>query len=232
MKHPVWKSIVFIVVLLLVVLLNSGHTLAAETPANAGPQATATPALGENSGWGASSQGDTPQVQVPRGLALDDLRVNSAAAAVSYYHIPGSVLTPVSSATTLDYDFMGCIHATAGASNLLNAPLNIPPGSRITLLRLYYDDTSTSDIQSWITRYNPEGTSFEDLVTVASSGTDGHGSNYGTLDHVVDPYGWSYVLVVRLNGTSPTLQVCGLRVMYYPPVTYYNFTPNVVRDPQ
>jgi hypothetical protein len=112
---------------------------------------------------------------------------------------------------------MGCVHVSAGATYLLNAPLEIPHGSQIVLLRLYYDDTSASNINSWITRYNEYGTGFEDLVSVSSLGDGGHSSNYGNLDHIVDTYNWRYVLNVRLNDPNSGLQVCGMRVMYYAP---------------
>ena len=138
----------------------------------------------------------------------------------SFYHIPGSVLKPVDSITALSYDGNGCVHATAGASYLLVAPLEIPDGSNIVLLRLYYDDTSASDdIGGWITRYNAAGTGHEDLVYAPSTGSAGPGSNYGNLTHTVDTYDWSYVLHARLNATGSALKVCGLRVMYYAPIS-------------
>lgn len=167
---------------------------------------------------GTSSQGTEAQVMAKSGEPLDNFSLFAdLTAAAQFYHIPGSALTPVDSTTTLVYDLMGCVHASTGAAYLLNAPLEIPDDSHIVLMRLYYDDTSASNINSWITRYDELGTTYQDLVSVSSAGTSGHGSNYGDLDHYVDTYGWSYVLNVRLNVASSTLQVCGLRVMYYPP---------------
>jgi hypothetical protein len=179
-----------------------------------------------------SSQGTEMQALSfsARDIVLDDQAVFPEAATASFYHIPGSVLIPVDSATTLTYDLMGCVHATAGASYLLNAPLEIPDGSHIVLMRLYYNDTSASDLNGWITRYDELGTTFEDLVGVTSTGTGGHGSNYGDLDHIVDTYGWSYVLNVRLNVASSTLQICGIRVMYYAPYHGVVFLPEALRN--
>jgi hypothetical protein len=218
MNRSIWRSlmVVFVVLLLLVVLLKTGYSAPAEPPPNTSSQGTAAqsmPARGEpldDPALRAKQASETPSATQPQA---------SVAATASFYHIPGSVLTPVDGATTLAYDSMGCVHATAGAGYLLNAPLEIPSGSQIVLLRLYYDDTSASDISSWITRYNEAGTDFEDLVSVSSTGTAGHGSNYGNLDHIVDTYNWSYVLNVRLNASTSSLQVCGFRVMYYAPVT-------------
>jgi hypothetical protein len=235
MNRSIWggSMVVFIVVLLSVVLLKSQYAAQAGQPPSTTPQATASTELAAPGALQTSSQGTKAQVLPARGEPLDDPAVSAnqatespsatppaagISATANFYHIPGSALTPVDSATTLAYDSMGCVHATAGAGYLLNAPLEIPNGSRIVLLRLYYDDTSASDdVNGWITRYNEAGTSFEDLVSVTSTGSAGHGSNYGDLDHIVDTYGWSYVLNARLNVASSALQVCGLRVMYYPP---------------
>ena len=117
----------------------------------------------------------------------------------SYYNVPGTIFTPTDNATILVNDGFGCIHASAGAGSVLNAPLDIPPGSQIVLMRLYYDDANAGNMRSWITRYNEYGTDYEDLVTVQSSGEAGHGSNFGNLDHVTDTYNWRYVLNVQLD---------------------------------
>jgi hypothetical protein len=199
MKSMTWKNLILVVIpaALMLTVWSAGPAEADDPPSPA-----------------TSSQGTVAQEMPPAGDPLDDplLFPNPAA---RFFHIPGSVLTPVDSSTTLVYDSMGCVHASAGASHLLNAPLELKDGQRIVLLRLYYDDTSSSDMNGWITRYNEAGTSYEDLVGVQSTGSSGHGSSYGDLDHIVDTYGWSYVLNVRLNSASSALQVCGLRVMYY-----------------
>jgi hypothetical protein len=146
----------------------------------------------------------------------------------SSYHIAGSVLTPTDSRTVIATNYMGCFHVTAGSAFLLNAPLKIPDGSRIVQLVLFYDVTTTATIDSWITRYNDLGTSEENLVHVQNSSTGGHGSNYAALEHVVDNFNYSYVLNVKFNGQSESLQVCGLRVLYYPPRYYY--LPAIYQD--
>lgn len=199
MKSPDWDRLtpICIAVLALYVALSIG-----------------VPAAGESPEPSISSQGTEVLPAVADSLDDPSLPLSMSA---SFYHIPGSVLTPVNGATTLVYDSMGCVHASAGATYLLNAPLEISTGSRIVLLRLYYDDTSSSDMNGWITRYDETGTTYEDLVGVTSVGSSGHGSNYGDLNHIVDTYPWRYVLNVRLNVATSALQICGLRVMYYDP---------------
>lgn len=225
MNHSLARNLTLVGASLLVLglLLMGGRSVTAGPAPAVHAQPVAAP--------GTDSQGrerSTPDVP---GEPLDDESKFPDAAAASFYHIPGSVLTPVSSATTLSYGFMGCIYATAGAGNLLNAPLELPDGARVVLVRLYYDDASTSSIDAWLTRYDELGTTYEDLIHIASTGSSGHGSSYGELDHVVNTYSWSYVLNVRLNAADTNLQVCGLRVMYYAPGTT-NYLPAVMRNAQ
>jgi hypothetical protein len=236
MNRSIWRSLTFVlvVVLLLVTLLNRGQLGVAGPPSPssqethpAGPVESSAPVAP-----GTSSQGTEAQSLPAPGAQLDDLSLFPEAAVARFYHIPGSVLTPVASATALTYAPYGCVYATAGATYLLNAPLEIPHGSQIVLMRLYYDDTSaTNNIIGWITRYNAYGTGFQDLVAVTSLGYSGHGTNYGDLDHIVDTYDWSYVLNVALGTASSGLQICGIRVMYYPP-TGLTYLPNAQRNSQ
>lgn len=58
----------------------------------------------------------------------------------SYFHIPGSVLRPRNSTSEWGNDWSGgCIYQTSGSPyNVFNLHLNIPNGSRIDYLRVYY----------------------------------------------------------------------------------------------
>jgi hypothetical protein len=233
MNRSIWRSsiLVFVAVLLFFALLNS-RQLGVAGPPSPSSQETRPAGPAKSSAPGApgtSSQGTEAQLLPAPGAQLDDLSLFPEAATARFYHIPGSVLTPVSSATALTYGSYGCVYATAGATSLLNAPLEIPHGSQIVLMRVYYDDTSAANLYGWITRYNSYGTGFQDLVGVPSLGNSGHGTNYGDLDHIVDTYDWSYVLNVSLGTASSGLQICGIRVMYYPP-TGLTYMPIVQRN--
>ena len=145
---------------------------------------------------------------------------NEITANPSFLFVPGSAFLTVDSSQTWAYDYMGCIHATAGGDSLMNYSLQLPQGSRIVLLRVYYDDTNAGiDGHGWITIYPEGGESYEDLVSVPTGGNSGHGSNYGNLDHIVNNYYQNYVLVWRPNVASTNMQLCGMRVMYYRPIT-------------
>ncbi len=57
----------------------------------------------------------------------------------SYVHVAGSVLRPRNSTSEWGYSGGGCIYLTAGVPYyILNTHLNIPNGSRIDYLRVYY----------------------------------------------------------------------------------------------
>jgi hypothetical protein len=224
MNGSIWKylSLVLAIALLLAVLSNTENTTAASLPA-----INPTPQPDEPGNLGLSSQGTEAQLLPFTGAQKDEQALLAVSPSASFYNIPGSVLIPVDGVVNLVYDNNGCVHATAGANYLLNAPLDIPPGSHIVLMRLYYDDTNVGAIDSWITRYDEAGTDHQDLVSVSSIGSAGHGSNYGDLDNIMDTYSWRYVINVRLNTASPTLQVCGIRVMYYAPTIFGNFLPEI-----
>ncbi len=85
---------------------------------------------------------------IGRGLQLCGLRVayrlplsgGGFASTFSYFHIPGSVLRPRDSTSEWGTDWSGgCIYQTSGSPyNVFNLHLNIPNGSRIDYLRVYY----------------------------------------------------------------------------------------------
>jgi hypothetical protein len=115
----------------------------------------------------------------------------------SFYHVPGSVFVPTDSLTLI-------------------APLEIPDGARLVELRMFYHDTSAGGMDGWIYRYNDLSTTMESIAYVESVGDTGHSSSYTTIDHTVESFNYKYVLMVRINGATSDLQLCGMRVAYYP----------------
>lgn len=143
----------------------------------------------------------------------------------SYLYVSGTALRPRQGATTqASATNTGCVYATAGSDLLMNTELHLPEGSTLKYLRLYYNDTdATFNSRGWITRYN--GTTWEDLVYVVSTGSPGAGSVLSSeLTHPVDNTAWGYTLIGGPNGLGSTAQVCGLRVAYYAP-SQGQFTP-------
>jgi hypothetical protein len=134
----------------------------------------------------------------------------------SYYHSAGSALRPRDSSVNWTIDPSGgCIYLASGdAYTVLNIHLDVPHGSRIEYLRLFYYDTSASDSTAWVTRYNDEG-GIEDVTNVTSDTNTGYGTTLSAyIEHVVDSTNYSYVLNWRPYVIGSTMQLCGLRVAY------------------
>lgn len=231
MKREVWVKVVFVAVvaLLLLTSLNAGQPAAAEPPApGASSQDVVAPSRG---GPGTSSQGTEAQT-LPASGEPQDLPPFVPGVVAAFYHVPGSTLMPVAASTTLAYANTGCIYAASGGDDLLNAPLDIPDGSTLVGIRLYYYDANAgTDVSGWITRYDESGTAYNDIVHAGSSGDAGYGNVWGDANpamSTVDMYTWSYVLNARLNDAASSLQVCGIRVMYYPPIGKVNLLPSTL----
>ncbi|HOE34160.1 MAG TPA: hypothetical protein PLG84_03605 [Anaerolineaceae bacterium] len=126
----------------------------------------------------------------------------------------GATLRPRASLTNWAYWGGGCIYPSKG-NDLFTLPLNLPQGSRIDYLRLFFYDASASvDGSAWITIYDGAG-DVTDLINVDSAGSAGYGyavSPY--LGHVVDNVNYAYVLNYANGTTGSSIRLCGLRVAY------------------
>jgi hypothetical protein len=120
----------------------------------------------------------------------------------------------------------GCIYATTSANEVMNLHLDLPTGSRIDYLRIFYYDANASNSDAWITTYNGSG-GFSDIFSVSTSGASGYGTNLSSyVGHIVDNANNAYVLNWRPNATGSTMRLCGLRVAYRVP-TMIIFLPLV-----
>jgi len=135
----------------------------------------------------------------------------------SYYYVfaAGSTLKTRDSAQNWANSASGgCIYATTLASEIMNLHLDIPTGSGIDYLRIFYYDTNAANSSSWITTYDGDS-GFADIATVSSSGTGGYSTDLSPyIGHVVDNGNHAYVLNWRPNVTGNTMMLCGLRVAY------------------
>lgn len=137
-----------------------------------------------------------------------------------YVFAAGSTLRPreVSQGWTASGDG-GCIYANALPGQVMNLHLDLPEGSRIDYLRLFfYDSSSGSDSIAWVTIYDGAG-GLTDLTNVLSTGTAGYGTTLSALvEHVVANADHAYVLNWRPNVTGSSMRLCGLRVAYRLPI--------------
>jgi len=135
-----------------------------------------------------------------------------------YEFVAGSTFRPRASATTWGQrGDGGCVYAVAGAGEVFNVPLELPQGSRIDYLRLFFYDTSANDSRAWLSYYNGAG-GLVDLPSGAgmdSSGSAGYDTTLSAyMGHVVDNSNNAYVLNWRSNVNGNTMALCGMRVAY------------------
>ena len=173
---------------------------------------------------------DNPPPSGTRAAYVVEPAVGPSPAAVpnsfQYVRFLGTDLQPRTSTTTFAYNFNGCIYETGGTDNRFMTSFNLPQGSSLKFLRIYYDDTLATNLTAYLTKYNP-GVSSTDIVTVTSSGTAGYGSSLsaeigGTLPgdppaEVVNNTSNSYTVIVAPNANAAGASICGVRIAYYPP---------------
>jgi hypothetical protein len=127
--------------------------------------------------------------------------------------VAGTTLLPRNSNTQWIYGGAGCVYSSA-SNEIFTIHLDIPNGTRLDYLRVYFYDTSANNGTAWITSYNGAGTT-TDLVDVKSSGNSGYGYTVSSyLGHVVNTSGRAYVLNWWPGQTGASMRLCGLRVAY------------------
>jgi hypothetical protein len=210
------KGIRFVVVVLalaLIVVFVAGGAGQTQGPGESDAAAvrSGTIPTGEE-GSSALTSGAVQQVEVePR----------SVESTIVSIRIPAAALRPIDSDVEwhafYDWPNTGCVYASSGDQyTAWMAPLYLPDGATIRLLRMYYNDQhETIDCTGYVTVFDAWG----EIVTqwpVYSSAT---GRNYGEaeLEHVVDYDRYSYVVKWYPNVIGDVMQVCGFRVFYETP---------------
>lgn len=139
-----------------------------------------------------------------------------------YLTIAGSTFRAQDSGTIYTYPGGGCIAKTGGIDSLLSHRVILPQGSVAKFLRIYYYDTNaTKDVLSWFTTYDGAGT-FNQRTTISSgSGASGYGTAVSSeIDFSVNHATSAINVTVNLaSQTDGSLQFCGVRIAYTPPIT-------------
>jgi hypothetical protein len=147
------------------------------------------------------------------GYSISAADIDAAWSDFYYVFAAGSTMRPRDSATTWGYPGSGCVSAAVG-NDLFTLHLDLPEGSRIDYLRIFYYDTSANDSRTWITAYDGAG-GYDDIATVLSSGNGGYGTEVSAyVGEVVSNLNNAYVLNWRASQTGDTMRLCGLRVAY------------------
>jgi len=116
----------------------------------------------------------------------------------------------------------GCFYVTAGdAYTVWNSPILLPNGAVVDTLRIYYIDTSASNLNAWFTIYDLYGDVVNEWIVV-SSGSSGNGfADSSLINHTIDHGLYSYAVNVRPIATGSTMQFCGIRIFYVPPAEVF-----------
>lgn len=139
----------------------------------------------------------------------------ASAQSFSYLNVVGSSFVPRDSGTTATYRSAGCISRATG-TNWFVYPLQLPEGSRIKYIRVYYNDSSAAaNLMAALTRYDGAGTNVDEVIftTDASSGFGSYLSPETSV--VVNNSEYATQLLVSFQESSSTLQFCGMRVAYF-----------------
>lgn len=178
---------------------------------------------------------ETDTVMTGDGIAgsMEELESASPAASpergvnMSHWSILGSNLLPRDSALQYAYTVNGCIYITnSGGSTRMQFPVTLPDRSIIKSMDIFYNDTSSSNLIVYLSRYVP-GQSANDILIVSSQGNTGWGSNSSAeVTHVVDNSSWTYAINYDWTLTNSSLQICGIRINYIYPF-YSTYLPSI-----
>lgn len=160
------------------------------------------------------------------------LAPNAPNASFSYYFVSGATLVGRSSSNSYTYDGLGCVYV--GSDGLvLNTDMQIPVGSEIKYLRVYYYDTNNPGfITGYISKYPPNASAV-DIAAVSSPSTGTPGAGFvvsSRITQTVDYENFPYLLIGRPSDANQNLRVCGMRVAYYAPVIGYTFMPIIHKN--
>jgi hypothetical protein len=149
------------------------------------------------------------------------------------WRVVGSALKPRSSDVSFSVDTNGsCTYVTAGSNfTVWNTTPDLPQGTVVDTVRMYYYDTSGSNSTGWFTIYDLYGAIVQEW-SVSSAGSSGYSFNDTVqINHTVDYSTYSYVLNWRPVVTGSTMQLCGFRIFHEPPLYRLGYLPSILNQP-
>lgn len=231
-NHRKTILILNIVVLLGLIVVFAGVSIPKTVVAQSGDEGNGTSTgqseASANLDWDSSAEytdGSATDLQTPPAASFSE--PEAAEASLISWRITGSALRPRENDVSYSVSSQGgCSYVTSGdASTVWNTPVDLPQGSTIDTLRMYYNDTSDNNSSAWFTVYDLYGNIIQEWP-VYSSGNAGSSFNDSTqINHTVDYDVYSYLINWRPSVTGSTMQLCGFRIFYEPPPFGINFLP-------
>lgn len=204
----------------------------------AGRYSPSVTAQEDGEAWGTSAEapdGIAPErLSPPDSLNLpNQVEAPEAISALVSWRVTGSALKPRENDVSYTVNGNGsCTYVTAGdASTVWNIEPDLPQGTTVDTLRMYYYDTSGSNSSAWFTVYDLYGTIIQEWP-VYSSGNSGN-SFYDSvaINHTIDYSVYSYLINWRPNVSGSTIQLCGFRIFYEPLPFGVTFLPAIQKTP-
>lgn len=132
--------------------------------------------------------------------------------------VAAHTFVPYDEDTIWNYSGAGCIHRTGGTP-FRDIDVQIPNGSEIYFLRLYfYDNDPSNNAGAFLFTFDGAG-GFTNIAGAMSSGTPGQSSaGSGFFSHFVDTVNQALTLRLDFGGsTNSNLRICRVRLRYTAP---------------
>lgn len=163
-----------------------------------------------------------------------DQKINSPLAQTLYYRmVPGTAFHTRGTGEGYTYSGQGCVRRTQTGNNsdaLFSYFLDLPDQATVKYVRAYVNSAASGyyDAAAYLTMFNGEGSAMDALAFSIPSGVGYFSVLSQEITETMDTYANSYTLQFFVNSTSYSL--CGMRVAYYLPVTYFSaYLPAVMR---
>lgn len=130
----------------------------------------------------------------------------------------GSTFRPRDSSIDYTYSGVGCVTSSAGGAFTID--VDLPGGSVINTVKLYFYDTSSANgLTIFLTTYNGVGGFSDRLVFTNGSAASGFGTQVGALSTplVVSQASFSLVLTASLPGDT-NVRLCSVQIGYAQPI--------------
>lgn len=135
-----------------------------------------------------------------------------------YLFVSGVATSPRSNLPSWLYAGAGCVSVMNAPSEIFNFHVDLPAGSRIDYVRIYYYDTVAQAGSGFLTSYDGAG-GFTDMVYLSTEGSAGYATTLSAYSGaIVDNLSQSYLLNWRPNAVGNGMRLCGFRIAYRLPV--------------
>jgi hypothetical protein len=130
----------------------------------------------------------------------------------SYLRVAGSSFVPRDGSTKLAYGAAGCVLLASGAPWIVY-PVQLPTGSRIVSMRVYYYDVAPNTwLTAALTRYNGSGGITDEVFFDVADNSSGYSTHDRAMDLRINNQESATQILVSFSDAMPSLRLCGVRL--------------------